>query len=157
MGNKIYRDKIIPKVNDLKSKFVVKNVVHSCFCDFQTRRVMCRRNISRSMSMDVRPQRMSFKREKPESNESPTQQSSKRNSPRDGSTPVQEQKRRRPSSVVESPTTVSILLQNLFQLVYWYHSYSLIAIFKDCYRYCSDLCYGLTKHFVLFKEYVYLT
>jgi len=58
--------------------------------------------------MDVRPQRMSFKREQPDSSDSPEQLSFKRNQPQDESTPIQQQKRRRPSSVLESPTTVSI-------------------------------------------------
>lgn len=58
------------------------------------------------MSMDIRPQRMSFKRDQPETGDSP-QMGFKRNQPQDESTPIQEQKRRRPSSLLESPTTVS--------------------------------------------------
>ncbi|WAR21370.1 MPIP2-like protein [Mya arenaria] len=66
-----------------------------------TRRSMCRRNIARSMSMDVRPQRISFKRENPDCGDSPMQISFKR--PQDESTPIQQQKRHRPASVIESP------------------------------------------------------
>lgn len=69
-----------------------------------TRRVMCRRNIARSMSMMARPRGMSLKRSQPEMNDSPMQFPCKYNSSQDESTPMQEQKRPRPASSIGSPT-----------------------------------------------------
>lgn len=67
-----------------------------------TRRVVSRRNLVRSMSMDVRGRSQQVKRDRSEESRSPLKLSFS-NGPRDESTPKQEPKRRRPSSVLESP------------------------------------------------------
>ncbi|XP_045190090.2 M-phase inducer phosphatase 1-like [Mercenaria mercenaria] len=70
-----------------------------------SRRVLCRRNISRSMSMVVRPHGTSYKRDQPDAGDSPMQFSFKRDPPQDESTPIQKQKRARPSSMITSPVS----------------------------------------------------
>lgn len=67
-----------------------------------TRRVISRRFMHRSQSVDIRPRGLSFKRDQPDSSE--PQFSFKRDPPQDESTPIQKHKRRRPISCVESPT-----------------------------------------------------
>lgn len=69
-----------------------------------TRRVMCRRFMHRSQSVDIRPRGLSFKRSQPEDS-SATQFSFKRDPPQDESTPIQKHKRRRPISLTESPSS----------------------------------------------------
>ncbi|XP_060566951.1 M-phase inducer phosphatase 1-like isoform X2 [Ruditapes philippinarum] len=87
----------------------VINKSHASIEDDDTpvsRRVICRRNISRSMSMVVRPHGNSYKRDQPDDAcDSPMQFSFKRDQPQDESTPIQKQKRPRPSSMIASPVS----------------------------------------------------